>query len=147
MTNDGEYGEFFPMSLSPHAYNETVAQQFFPLTKEQALAKGYRWRDPEVKEYKIGGDIVACEHGGTCTQSCTTAFRITPEDKQFYEQFALPVPKLCPNCRHFERLAKRNPLKLWKRECAKCKKAIETSYSPDRSETVYCVDCYQNEIV
>ena len=147
MTNDKEYGEFFPMSVSPHAYNETIAQEFFPLTKEQALAKGYRWRDPEVKAYIIGGDIVACEHGGKCTQSCTTAFRITSEDKQFYEQFALPVPKLCPNCRHFERLAKRNPLKLWARQCAKCSKAIGTSYSPERPETVYCVDCYQNEIV
>ncbi|MEK7583092.1 MAG: hypothetical protein AAB483_01645 [Patescibacteria group bacterium] len=143
----GEYGEFFPMSVSPHAYNETIAQEFFPLTKEQALAKGYRWRDPETKEYKIGGDIIACEHAGKCTQSCTTAFRITSEDKQFYEQFALLVPKLCPNCRHFERLAKRNPLKLWARQCAKCSKAIETSYSPDRPETVYCIDCYQSEIV
>lgn len=147
MSKMGEYGEFFPMSVSPHAYNETIAQEFFPLTKEQALARGYRWRDPDVKAYTIGGDIIACAHGGKCTQSCTTAFRITPEDKQFYEQFALPAPKLCPNCRHFERLAKRNPLKLWQRTCAKCSKAIETSYAPDRPETVYCVDCYQNEIV
>src|SRR3989344_5905629 len=147
MSKTGEYGEFFPMKLSPHAYNETVAQQFFTLTKDQALAKGYRWRDPEVKEYQIGGDIVACEHDGKCAQSCTTAFRITSEDKVFYERHNISLPTLCPNCRHFERLAKRNPLKLWNRTCAKCSKAIETSYAPDRPKTVYCVDCYQSEIV
>ncbi len=30
----------------------------------------------------------------------------------------LPLPRLCPNCRHYERLKYRNPLKLWKRVCA-----------------------------
>ena len=54
----------------------------------------------------------------------------------------VPVPTLCPNCRHFERLAKRNPLKLWKRACAKCNKDIETSYAPERPEIVYCIECY-----
>ena len=103
-----DYGEYFPMSLSPHAYNETVAQQFFPLTKEEVLAKGYRWRDMEEKNYTIGGDVI---------------------------------------CRHFERLAKRNPLKLWDRQCAKCDKKISTSYSPDRPEVIYCEKCYQSEVV
>ena len=28
----GEWGEFFPSSLSPFGYNETVAQEYFPLT-------------------------------------------------------------------------------------------------------------------
>ena len=150
MSKMGEYGEFFPMELSPHAYNETIAQEFFPLTKEQALAKGYRWRDPEPKNYAIGGDIIACEHAGPpaggCAQQCTTAFRITDEDTAFYEIMKVKPPKLCPNCRHFERLAKRTPLNLWKRQCAKCNKEIETSYAPDRSETVYCVECYSSSV-
>ena len=154
MTNDKEYGEFFPMSLSPHAYNESVAQQFFPLTKEQALAKGYRWRDEEKRTYQIGGDVVACEHAGTCAQQCTTAFKMIPDELEFYKQFDIPLPKLCPNCRHFERLAKRPPLKLYDRTCANCQKNIQTSYAPDsprgeagRPETVFCVECYQHEVV
>jgi hypothetical protein len=32
------YGEFFPMEISPFAYNETIAQEHFSLTKEQAEA-------------------------------------------------------------------------------------------------------------
>lgn len=45
MTKTSEYGEFFPASMSPFAYNKTIAQDYFPLTKEEALKKGYKWRD------------------------------------------------------------------------------------------------------
>ena len=36
MIETGEWGEFFSPSLSPFGYNETVAQEYFPLTKEEA---------------------------------------------------------------------------------------------------------------
>ncbi|MDP3784825.1 MAG: hypothetical protein Q8R12_01995, partial [bacterium] len=42
-----KYGEFFPPELSPFSYNETIAQEYFPLTKEQAIEQGYSWKDPE----------------------------------------------------------------------------------------------------
>jgi hypothetical protein len=48
-----KYGEFFPSQLSPFSYNETIAQEYFPLTKEQALAQGYKWKDPEERNYQI----------------------------------------------------------------------------------------------
>ena len=40
-----KYGEFFPAELSPFAYNETIAQEYYPLIKEQAIEQGYRWKD------------------------------------------------------------------------------------------------------
>ncbi|MEK7555057.1 MAG: hypothetical protein AAB518_03685, partial [Patescibacteria group bacterium] len=46
------YGEFFPSEFSPFAYNETIAEDFFPLTKEQAEEKGFQWREPDRKEYE-----------------------------------------------------------------------------------------------
>ncbi|USN57484.1 MAG: hypothetical protein H6766_03455 [Candidatus Peribacteria bacterium] len=45
MIRDGERGEFFHPSLSPFGYNETVAQEYFPLTKDEALARGYKRSD------------------------------------------------------------------------------------------------------
>lgn len=39
-------------------------------------------------------------------------------------------------------MALRNPRKLWKRQCGKCGKEIQTTYSPERPETVYCEGCY-----
>jgi hypothetical protein len=184
------YGEFFPPELSPFAYNETIAQEYFPLTKDEALQKGYRWRDPDTKQYVItmkSGDLpdhikdtddsilketIGCMHKGECNEQCTTAFRIIPEELQFYRRMNLPLPRLCPNCRHYERLKQRNPLKLWHRTCmcsgqsangkqqityqntAKhfhgenpCPNEFETSYSPDRPEIVYCEQCYNSEVV
>jgi len=37
MMKTGEWGEFFPASLSPFGYNETVAQEYFPLSREEVL--------------------------------------------------------------------------------------------------------------
>lgn len=156
-----KYGEFFPIELSRFAYNETNAQEYFPLTKEQAIERGYRWKDFEEKAHvptkkwnEVYGleDIVLCrawdedkvkaqEHG------CTKAFKLTQQELEFYQRFNLPLPTQCPNTRHFERGKFRNPFKLWKRTCAKCSKDIETSYSPDRPEVVYCEQCYQQEVM
>lgn len=49
MKKTGEWGEFFPSSLSPFGYNETVANEYYPLTKEQAREKGFQWKESEAK--------------------------------------------------------------------------------------------------
>ncbi len=175
MKKTREYGEFFPAKLSPFAYNETIAQEYFPLTKKESLEMGYLWQDIEERNYKIdieNKDIpdnikyvndnvvnkaIACEHGGKCKEQCTEAFKIVPEEFKFYKRMGLPLPRLCPNCRHYQRINLRNPLKLWERKCMcnktvhfhgqeKCKIEFKTSYAPDRSEIVYCEKCYQQEI-
>ncbi|MEK9153815.1 MAG: hypothetical protein AAB723_04435 [Patescibacteria group bacterium] len=162
-----KYGEFFPTELSPFCYNETIAQEFFPLTKEQAMKQGYSWRDPEPRNYQIdiktedlpdnirdvSGDIVGkvieCQHKGTCNEQCTEAFRLIPQELAFYRRMNLPLPCLCPNCRHYQRLKQRNPLKLWTRQCMHegCPNTFETSYAPDRPEIIYCEACYLKEVV
>lgn len=169
-----KFGEFFPAELSPFAYNETMAQEFFPLTKEETRQKGFVWKELEERGYHpdlssvelqdnltdvkkdIIGKVIGCAHGGKCMEQCVTAFRILPEELQFYQQMNLPLPRLCPNCRHYQRLKQRNPLKLWHRACmcdkahphhtGKCPNEFETSYAPDRSEIVYCEQCYQAEV-
>lgn len=169
----GEWGEFFPASMSPHAYNESPAQDWIPLTKEQALAKGFRWKEPQKKEYQITmsanlipqtiaevtddilNQTLGCRHGGACEHKCSTAFKLISAELAFYRKMHLPLPDLCHNCRYYERLARRNPPKLWHRKCMNpdadgsgrpCGREFETSYSPDRPEIVYCESCYQREI-
>jgi hypothetical protein len=161
-----KYGEFFPIETCPFGYNETTAQEFFPLTREEALAKGYVWREPEKRNYKITieakdlpetiletqntitGEIIGCEHAGKCNDSCTQAFKIVAEEFSFYKRMNLPLPHLCPNCRHGARLKYRNPMRLWHRMCMNqgCENEFETSYSPERLDIVYCESCYQNEV-
>jgi len=161
-----KYGEFFPSELAPFAYNETIAQEYFPLSKEEALNQGFSWQEGEERNYKIDienkdipndvrdvseeilNKVIACGHAGKCKEQCTEAFKIVPEELKFYKRMGLPLPRLCPNCRHYQRINFRNPLKLWHRSCAKegCSNEFETSYAPDRPEKVYCEKCYQQEV-
>src|SRR3989344_1117748 len=48
-----KYGEFFPIEFSPFAYNETVAMEYFPLSKEEVLERNYEWQDLEDRNYNI----------------------------------------------------------------------------------------------
>ncbi len=170
-----KYGEYFPTDISLFAYNETIAQDYFPLTKEQILEQGYQWKDVEEKVYKVDiqsqnlpdhikdvsddivGKVIECAHKGACNEQCATAFKIIPEELQFYKKMNLPLPRLCPSCRHYQRFRQRNPLKLWHRKCmcdkknhgheGKCPNEFETPYAPERPEIIYCERCYQAEVV
>lgn len=148
IANMSEYGEFFPMSMSPFAYNETIAQEYMPLTKETAPA----WYDIPEKDYQVGGDIILCQAWAQDKEKakeykCTKAFRITPTERGMYERFGIPLPTKCPNTRFYEKFQMRNPVKFYNRTCSSCGKEIETTYSPERKEMVYCQQCYQCEIV
>ncbi len=176
------HGELTPIELSPFQYNETIAQEFFPLTPERARAENYPWYEQEKRAYtitkkseelpdsimevseEITNEIIECAHKGKCNDQCATAFKIIPQEILFYKKFNLPLPRLCPNCRHGMRLKLKNPMKLWHRECmcdygihsnsvkhahhpsGRCPNEFETSYSPDRKEIVYCEECYQAEV-
>lgn len=148
----GELGKFFPHSLSTFAYNETSANNFYPLSKEEALAGGWKWREKEKQDYlpatipalpenikdapeTITKEILACE-------SCTKNYKIIPQEFSFYQKMNLPLPRFCPTCRHTRRLSLDNPLELFNDTCPKCQMQIQTSYPPNHAETVYCDACY-----
>jgi len=158
------YGEFFPTELSLFAYNETIAQEYYSKNKSEILQAGYRWKEPDIKQYKITlkpadltdhikdisdeilNQVIECEHAGNCNEQCMGAFKIIPSELQFYRTMNLALPRLCSNCRHYRRLAQRTPFKLWNRTCSKCGKEIKTSYAPDRPEIIYCEQCYNAEV-
>ncbi|OGI97900.1 hypothetical protein A3A11_02310 [Candidatus Nomurabacteria bacterium RIFCSPLOWO2_01_FULL_43_15] len=170
-----KYGEFFPTEFSPFYYNETIAQEYYPLTEKRASDFGFKWKNKDKRDYQIDistenlpdhiknveesivGKVIECIHKGGCEEQCIEAFKITSDELQFYKRNNIALPRLCPNCRHFQRLKKRNPLKLWHRGCMcgkqnhfhgkeKCKVKFETSYASGRPEIVYCEKCYQAEV-
>ena len=136
MKKTGEWGEFFPISLSPYAYNETLAQNYYPLSKEEALSKGYKWKDEEVKSAQAPTkELLLCP-------ACNKNFKLMSHELAFYQKQNLPQPLNCPDCRHRIRMDLRNPRKLWSRNCMKCSQKLETSYAPERPEPIYCEPCY-----
>ncbi len=163
-----KYGEFFPSEISLFAYNESLAQSYFPLSKEEMQEKGFRFKDREdtlhaitLKAQDLPDDIRFVDESILKeTIECAVskrAFRLTPAEFQFYKTMNVPLPRLHPDERHKRRLAKQNPMKLWDRQCmcsqeghdhqGKCSNEFETSYAPERPEIVYCESCYQNEVI
>lgn len=147
MKQTGEYGEFMPMTIAPIAYNESLAQDYFPLTANQAKIKGYIWK--EATGEAIKQSVTATK---TCVQ-CNKPYRIIPQEQERYQQLGLISPVLCPNCRFQQLLSWKNPRHLWHRQCMclelnhphtlRCTNEFETTYAPDRPEQVYCEDCYR----
>lgn len=147
----GEWGKFFPIQMSQFGYNETVAQDHFPLTEEEAKSKGYKWKSKDLREFQksdfeipdnlddvpdaIINELLSCE-------SCGKNYKIAEKELRFYRQKSTALPRKCFNCRHSDRKKLRNPRHLYARQCFKCKAAIQTTYAPQRPETVCCEACY-----
>lgn len=162
MQKTEEWGEFFPASFSPFGYNETMAQDYFPLTKEEALGKGFKWFDYEPSQLEVEKILDAAQMKNlpdnikdvpdeildwalTCEAS-GKLYRITKQELNFYRENNLPIPRRHPDQRHKDRLELRNPRQIFKQNCSKCEKEITTTYSPNRPEKVYCEECYLNEV-
>ena len=157
MQKTGEWGEYFPLSMCPYGYNETNAVDYFPLSKKQAVGAGFAWRDETEKQETylgpppavpddiadVGDDI--CEKILVCDVT-GKPFKVIPQELKFYRFMGISLPHRCFEQRHKDRIAKRNPRHLWTRACAKCSKQIQTTYAPDRPETVYCEDCYLSTV-
>lgn len=158
MKETGEWGQFFPMQLSPFPYNESIAQVYFPLSKRDVLRAGLLWREesstqttgtlpPSNACQDLPDDIQSVsssllERPLNCARS-GRAYKITAQELRFYKDLRLPLPVYSPEVRHEMRFAKRNPLRLYKRVCTECQAELETTYPPNRCEKVLCEHCYQ----
>ncbi|MAF80377.1 hypothetical protein CL629_04865 [bacterium] len=123
-----KYGEFLPYDISTFKYNESTAKQYFPMTKEEALEKGWQWHDQEPSKHKptikakdipdsikyvsdnMLKEIIECEE-------CNKAFKIIKPELELLRRFGFPLPRKCPDCRHDERMTRVNKQKLHKRKC------------------------------
>ena len=154
MVAGGEWGHFFPIATSSFGYNETVANEFYPLSKEEALAKGYNWKEKDSREFleqkyevpdlvadvpdSVCGEVLAC---GECGKN----FKIVPQELKYYRRHGVPIPRKCSDCRHLVRRRSKNPRRLWERKCARSGVPVLTPYAPDRPEEVWSVEEYVKE--
>ncbi len=122
MIENDEWGEFFPKELSPFSFEESIASDYYPEQKNEHIVKAGKETDGCIE--------------------CGKHFKVIQQEENFYNKNNLSLPKKCPKCRDKARMKLRNPKKLWTRACSKCGTGIQTSYSSDRPETVYCEACY-----
>jgi len=159
MKETGEWGEFFPKNLSPFGYNETIAMEYFPLAKEKALERGYKWHEKEREVPDVPKMIPAAKlpqaiaeipddvlQWAILCMATKRPFRITKQELRMYRRFDLPIPRYHPDERHRRRMVRRSGIELNDRTCAKCSKAVQTTYPPDRPEIIYCEKCYLQEV-
>ncbi len=159
LTDLGIHGLIMPTEIAPFAYNETIAIDNMPLTKEEALAQGYRW-EKDI-QMTTGKETIQPEEipdhikdvSGSITQeilkciNCKRNYKIIENEFLFYKKMHLPIPRKCFYCRHRDRVRRRGPYKFWDRTCDFCQKAIKTNYPPDSPEIVYCEECYKREVI
>ncbi len=152
MRKTGEWAQYYPPKYSPFGFNETASHVEHPIDREIATARGWKWHEEEQpakkkdNAYQIPGNIrdvpdditsqvLVCEATGK-------PYRIIPQELAFYRQMGISIPRRCPDQRQKDRVARRNPHRLWTRPCMKCGKDMRTTYAPDGPEIVYCEDCY-----
>ena len=132
MQGINEFGEFFPVEYGLFAYNESTANEYYPMTKEEVIQKNWKWRDidksqyNQTEEYVIPDDISdvnqdICNKVLNC-EVTGKPYKIISQELQLYKKMNLPIPRKCPDQRYFERMSLRNPRKMWIRKCDKCGK-------------------------
>lgn len=159
MKKTGEWGEFFPHNLSPYGYNESLAYEYYPLEKVEVEKRGWKWKDRNSKLPDVEKTVSAVDlpvdisevndeilKWAISSEQTGELFKIIPQELAFYKRFGLPLPRLTPFERHMKRQLMRNPRCIFQRKCDKCKNEIQSSYSDDSPEKVYCEKCYLKEV-
>ena len=166
MRSTGEWWEFFPHTISPFGYDETVAQEYFPLTKEETIQHNWKWKGKEetssyhgsyytplsIEQYderKVGYEVAQKNIDDLLAGilQCVVSkrpFKIIKQELVFYIENWLQIPTKHPDQRHKERMDMRNPRTLCERNCTGCAEKIITTYNSERTEKVYCEKCYKN---
>jgi hypothetical protein len=159
LTELGIHGLMMPINIAPFAYNESIAQDNMPMSKEDILQRGYRFEDDiqitkgketlkaedipdhikDVKD-KITQEILRCI-------SCERNYKITEQEFLFYRKMTLPIPRQCFYCRHRDRVHRRGSFHFFIRKCSNCEEETYTNLTKEVAPIIYCEKCYQQEVV
>ena len=137
MRETGEWGEYFSTESSLFGYNESFADLYFPMSKEEILSKNWKWREKrEDIGGEVSGDVQKCEKSGI-------HFRFVKQELKFYEKWKIPIPNLCFEERNKARMARMNGWEVKDKKCSLCGEDVKTN---SISEKVFCEKCYLEEV-
>jgi len=159
MSERGELGEFFPISFSPFPYNDSLASDIFPLSKQQCLQQGLNWRDdglaatPNLESPEIPD---ALQDFNNLNASChclrkMRPYKIIPQELEFYRKLNIPIPRLAPLTRMDDLLRFQPVYRLEDKKCARisfdgrsCDQSFKSAFVPGLiNQKTVCRGCYE----
>lgn len=157
MRGNDEWGEFFPYSLSPYGYNESLANEEFPISKEEVKRLGANWSDytppmPNVSKSILASELQAEDLNeevlkvAILCQESGRPFKLIPQELEFLKRFNLAPPRKHPELRERDRRLRKNGRSLFRTKCSGCKIEIEAVLRPTHSGPVLCEKCYENTV-
>ena len=161
MIRDDQWGEFFDPSLSTFCYNESNANDAFPLTREEAMEIWYAWQEnaydatlPQWIQILKGNEIPIdpAEFTDDLLQKifiCEVSnrpYRLIKQELSFYRTYGLPLPRKHPDVRYEERLAQKTKKHVYIRSCDSCSKEMIVMWNEKHQGKIYCKSCYEKEM-
>lgn len=155
-----EWGAFFPALLSPFAYNESMASLYFPLTRDDAIGRGYGWRDfikvaknNPNQEYLSASSLpdnifdlkvditklgIICDHSDR-------PYRVLTKELKILFSLNMPVPRTHPAHRAAQRMELLGAAELVEGSCQNCN--TDLMYQADYYNNQYlCENCYYSKL-
>ncbi|MFA5778319.1 MAG: hypothetical protein WC870_02430 [Candidatus Paceibacterota bacterium] len=158
MKKNGEYGKFFPYSMSMGPFNFSTSYGYFPKTREEEILKlGGYWEKPD--ESRIEGistselpddikdvtDIITIQ--ALICPKTGWRFNVTKDELLFYKENNIPLPRKHFDVRTMERMQYLTVLKAFPYNCFFCKKEIMAYYLPEWGyKNIACEKCYKQNI-
>ncbi len=150
MRQTKEYGQFFPPSMSYCHYNESEGMTYCPMTKEEALARGFSWAEDKPEspaptstlvdnikdaDESMLGNVYICTKSGK-------RYRIIKQELQAYQQLKIPLPQVAPLERIKLKLYQNKILPLQDIQCSNCNQSLRSVHNP-KDQPVLCQECYE----
>ncbi len=156
MNKEGVYGDFFPLYVSPYAYNASLAGLSGNIDEEKIKKEGGRFIDIKtnsnlktisVKDLNNSLDLITTnfnQHAliGHGTQR---PYRIRQEDLDFYRRHHVYLPLHHPYDRFKQRLAIVNNFEIVEANCVLCNQKLLTMHN--NHQLIYCDSCFSKEVV
>jgi hypothetical protein len=164
MLSDGEYGEFFELTLGLIPYQSSAGQLYFPLEDEEIQKSGIPWyaepgsnipKDmPLLKAPdEVESDIKNVDEGildkAIVCEATGKLFRLIKSELEFYKKMSLPLPTRHPWQRLTDRTKFEHSLLLHPFMCQKCHEISFSVYSEQEQKElkIYCERCYLKEVI
>ena len=155
-----EYGEMFSMDFSPYAYNTSIAEMIYPMTKDEMAPFGLPYQD-DVESSTQGLLIVEKKEREQSVQNFSAEilskaflseisgkpFRLIDRELTFHKRYNFALPTETPVERMTRRMHESGIKRMTEEMCFSCGTLINSQYKSSDGWRPYCSACYQKEVV